>query len=181
MNKNRIKVFLGAAIEELDKGESMKEIKPIPQNHPALPEAVRLYGCRYRTLQAIAEFIAGATLSLRYITNAYNTFKREKDVMNSNCECGEKEFKIIQDAYTELTLEKRVLWQIGKIEGDKVTYWSGTPHPYTHIIREYKTNVGKHFVLLDKDKNLIFDPWSLEYNAPLNTSDITNEYIYGIK
>lgn len=159
----------------------MKEITPIPQNHPKLPKAVRLYGCRYRTLQAIAEFIAGQTLSLRYITDAYNQFRKEKDVMTDNCECGQKEFKIIQDAYTELTLDKKVLWQIGKIDGDQVIYWSGKEYPYTHIIREYKTNVGKHFVLLDKEKNLIFDPWSLEFDAPLNTSTINNEYIYGIK
>lgn len=181
MNKNRIKVFLEAAIEEVEKENSMNEIKPIPQNHPKLPKAVRLYGCRYRSLQAIAEFIAGATLSLRYISEAYDTFRKDKKIMDNNCTCGEKEFKIIQDAYTELTLESRVLWQIGKIENGQVIYWSGEPHPYTHIIREYNTNTGKHFVLLDKDKNLIFDPWSLEYDAALSTSTIANEYIYGIK
>lgn len=153
----------------------------IPQNHPKLPSPIRLYGCRYRTLQAIAEFIAGVPLSLRYIVDAYNEFKKNKDIMNSNCECGSKEFKIIQDAYEELTLDKRVLWQIGKIDQGQIVYWSGKEHPYTHIIREYKTNVGKHFVLLDKDKNLIFDPWSLEYNDPLKILGIANEYIYGIK
>lgn len=130
----------------------------IKQNHPSLPTAVRKYGCRYRSLQAVAEWVTRRSLSVQDIIDAYEKLSKNPLVMDANCLCGTDEHLIIWDAFRRLgTADKGV--QVGSMQGGKPTGWQGEYVEHDFVINDYKTTYGKHFVLADRAGKDIFDPW----------------------
>lgn len=127
----------------------------VKQNMPGLPEQVREFGCKFRCLQAIAEFTIGRTLSPYDIMNIYHVFVKKNDhtIMNSNCYMGENEHFVIDNAFYRLTLTEKYK---GKMVGSS-TGWGVQKGDF--IIKDFKTKFGKHFVLFDKFGREIFDPW----------------------
>ncbi len=131
----------------------------IKQNKAGLPEAVQKWGCKYRCLQAIAELSEGHSLSAYDILSIYQAFAKKNNpkVMNENCETGEQEHVIIDNAFYRLRLdEQRKAKMVGSIN-DKGETWGQQEGDF--IMKDFKTPTGKHFVLFDKDGHEIFDPW----------------------
>lgn len=137
------------------------KLKLVKQNHAGLPDAIRSWGCKYRCLQAIAEFSEGRTLSAYDIMTIYDSFaaKNNPKIMNKNCETGTEEHVIINNAFYRLRLdEKRTAKMVGSRNADGDT-WAEQEGDF--IMYHYAINGRRdgHFVLANSKGKEIFDPW----------------------
>lgn len=128
----------------------------IKQNDTRLNESIRKFGCRFRSLQAIAEFSVGKFLTVEQIETAYKELQKPK-VMNANCECGEKEHEIINHAFKMLGSTWKGK-QVGAKDLANNDEWAEQSGDF--VIFDYRTPQGKHFTLANSKAKEIFDPWN---------------------
>jgi hypothetical protein len=142
----------------------------IYQNDPKLPRSVRLWGCRFRCLSAMAEFFTQKNLSHEQITQIYDLARQHPSgkVMDDNCLCKVDEHHICKLSFLALKDNTRIARQVGVMNGNVPTGWDGKEIAFDYQIFEYHTKVGKHFVLANKANQVIFDPWSINYDQPLD-------------
>lgn len=150
----------------------------IKQNHPKLPQNVRKSGCRYRCLQAIAEWVTRRELSVQDITEAYHVFSKQPTVMNAQCNCGSDEHKIIWDAFARLGCDDKAV-QVGTMQNGKPTGWQNEKVDYDFMILDYKTPTGKHFVLADCEGKTLWDPWDYS-QEPLSKLQLQRQLLYKV-
>lgn len=147
------------------------------QNDRRLNRQINLYGCRFRCLQAIAEFSLGKALTVEQIEMGYQEAIKNKNVMKPNCACGKDEHEIINYAFKMLNsgLEGK---QIGGIDSKgNLTFWDGQKKGYDFIIDRWTTKTGYHFILAFLDKDY-WNPWSTKFDAKLTVYNNTQKLLY---
>ena len=138
----------------------------VPQNDPKLNPEIQRYGCRFRSLLAIAEFHTGKILTPLAIQQAYNELV--PSAMDVHCKCNENESKITRWAMRTLGSSTRC-YQIGIVLGcTRLEFWPAAQiytilKGLTHLGGEpgYETGPGFHFRLGNRAGKLIFDPFPM--------------------
>lgn len=133
------------------------------QTDLALNAEINRYGCRFRSLLAIAEFHAGKILTPGMIEQAYHDLVPL--AMDVHCKCNEREDKIIRWGMRALGSTARC-YQIGVVaKCERLEFWPAA-QIYTilrglcHAKGEpgYEEEAGYHFRLGDRSGVLLFDP-----------------------
>lgn len=151
-------------------------MKLIFQNDKRLNKNIRLSGCRFRCLLAIAEYESGVPLTAEQIESIYDKAIQVPTVMKPDCTCGSLEHRIINQGYSVLG-NKRNGAQVGSNDiGGTPEYWSGNTHNW--IIHRWKTTTGYHFTLSSSDNSIKWDPWSLNFDGPLNIVNEIEHLLY---
>jgi hypothetical protein len=134
----------------------------ILQTNVGLNPEVQKFGCRFRSLLAIAEFHTQKALKVSQIETAY---KELVDVaMDVHCTCNSREDKIIRWGMRELFCTARG-YQIGIAYGcERIEFWPAAQiytilKGLTHRKGEDgRTEDSFHFRLGDRMGKLLFDP-----------------------
>ena len=135
----------------------------VPQTDPKLNAEINRYGCRFRSLLAIAEFHTGKMLTPQMIEQAYDELVPA--AMDVHCKCNENEHKIIRWGMRALSSTARC-YQIGIVYGAaRLEFWPAAQiytilNGITHYKGEpgYEEEDGHHFRLGDRTGKLTFDP-----------------------
>jgi len=145
----------------------------IYQTDKRLNSQIQSWGCYFRSLQGIAEFVSKKTLTAIQINGLYFRGWQEEEKqwngemqapMESNCYVNYPH-KIISQAFTELGLDFQCT-QIGankKNRGKSPTFWdsvvSSLDFSYDYQIQWYKEGLSfSHAVLADRHGRVIFNP-----------------------
>jgi hypothetical protein len=138
-------------------------VKLVTQDDPKLNAEINRYGCRFRSLLAIAEWHTGKILTPLAIQQAYNDLV--PGAMDVHCRCNENEHKIIRWGMRTMGSSARC-YQIGIVYGcARLEFWPAA-QMYTilkglcHRKGEpgYEQEPGFHFRLGDRAGKLLFDP-----------------------
>jgi hypothetical protein len=143
-------------------------VKLVTQDDPKLNVEINRYGCRFRSLLAIAEWHTGKILTPLAIQQAYNDLV--PGAMDVHCRCNENEHKIIRWAMRTLGASTRG-YQIGVAEGcARLEFWPAAQiytvlKGITHYKGEpgYEQEEGYHFRLADRAGKLLFDPMPMAF------------------
>jgi len=124
-----------------------------------LPEPYLSYGCNFRSLSAIAEIAVDALLTKDQCLSLGEKAIKE-GWMLEDCTVLKPE-QLINETFTLLNSWHRVR-NVGYInEKDEALNWAGTIiNSFDFIIIRvlHSCGVGDHFVLADKDREIIYDP-----------------------
>ncbi len=151
----------------------------IKQNDRRLNKSIRLWGCRFRSLLAIAEFSVGRSLSEVQIEEIYLDAIKSETIMNNNCYCGKDEHLLISMAFGKLGSKNKGR-QVGTMLDGFPVGWDNKPTDFDFIIAQYPTKTGSHFTLLGKDQNTIFDPWCTELDGHIIEGAIKKMLLYKV-
>ena len=137
----------------------------IYQNDKALPEKVRLFGCNFRSLLAIAEVYCDKELTVADITDAYRELVGV--CMDADCTMNAQLSMATRWAFKRLGHQTYTVAQIGLLGvGAKFEFWrsariysimKGLIHPAGYLGRQTQTY---HFRLGDRTGKVIFDPYT---------------------
>jgi hypothetical protein len=144
------------------------------QTDPRMPRNFQLYGCRARCLLAIPEFIAGRALTPEQIIDITDRgMKIDGVLVNEFYRSGKNEHWLINEAFLSLGLRRtgrQVGWNDSHIHDRQWEYM------IQHLATG--TNTG-HFVLADRNQQMIFDPWKEDQAGySLNAGDIIRRLVY---
>jgi hypothetical protein len=135
----------------------------IYQNDPRFNEKIRLYGCNFRSLLAIAEVYCDEELTARDIALAYDELVGI--AMDVDCTMNAQLSLVPRWAFKKLNHSTYSVAQIGMIEAPaKFDFWKsarvytimkGLMHPVGYKGRAYPTY---HFRLGNREGKVMFDP-----------------------
>jgi hypothetical protein len=131
-------------------------INPIVQNHHDLPPAIQREGCLFRSLSMLAEIKAGKTLTVGQILQQYKWLV-DAGHMDANC--------YVKDHAKVITSAQYYLGepQTGRYVFRSTETGSGdfdTDEMHNAYIGHAKTENGYgHFFVVDRNRDLIWDPW----------------------
>lgn len=147
----------------------MSDINILLQTDERLPKAVNKTGCYWRSLLAMIEIHFGFRYTARELTKLYNRMVKKK-VIRKNC------YVFSSSSLLNFALKKRSLkiWgrRLGSIKNGEIVWRKDLPIQAKYvdfIIPEFQTpykwkdedgveHFYSHFVLYDKDGNLVYNP-----------------------
>jgi len=133
------------------------------------------YGCNFRSLQAMAEIKTRHGLNYSEIEDLFSMAMNRKWIDN---ECYVKSPEDICNSVFKLYKSKYRVWNCGKVQNGEALSWKGHPVRFDYsIVKLYQPDmINKHFVLGDKNYDLVFDPYPNSKSVKLwNIKDI---YLY---
>ncbi len=152
----------------------------IAQNDRRLNRKINLYGCRFRSLQAVAEMFSGRRLSAEEVEAAYDEHVQNPEIMNENCRCGTQEHHIVNKAFTALGC-LNTCRQVGSMQDGIPVGWDGNEVDFDFMILHWATQTPDgHFTLANKEGEEIFDPWNESFDAPLGKKYIQRKLLYKV-
>lgn len=139
------------------------------QNNPGLPEKVRLFGCKFRSLLALVEYETEKNFTIDQIIQLYDRARKYPggNVMSDDCYCLTDEHLITRFGF-ELFGLNRMFRQVGTLQNNVPLGWDGLVVDYDLIIKDNKTKTGKHFTAHNKDGSLLLDPWDARIGGDIN-------------
>lgn len=129
---------------------------PIVQNDGRLNPQIRKAGCLFRSLSMLAEIKAGDTLTPEQIERQYDWLVDE-GYMQENCYILSHE-AVITSAQYHLDVQQTATYVFRASETGDKDFDKGGPHN-AYIGHAKTVNGYGHFFVVDRKKQLIWDPW----------------------
>lgn len=129
---------------------------PIVQNDHRLNPQIRKAGCLFRSLSMLAEIKAGTTLVPEQVEEQYR-FLVDNGYMSEACFVYDHE-KVVTSAQYYLEIPANVKYVFRASETGDGDFDHGGPHN-TYIGHAKTVSGNGHFFVVDRHKNLIWDPW----------------------
>mgnify|MGYP001273076238 CR=1 FL=1 len=131
------------------------------QNDGELLPVIRSVGCYFLSLGRIIELEAGIEFTAEQYNAVWKRSEEKKYIVSKDIK---KPDHIMKEFAYEAKKMAISICQVGQELDEKTTFWGWvTPvyKNYKYVVEMRKTNgvVGTHFVLCDKDKNLIYDSY----------------------
>jgi len=125
--------------------------------HPTLKKT----GCKYLCHVKIASLETKKKVSAE---NLNKIFVRHQEKGWVNEKAGVLNPNAVNSDLTSIFGGESPLKQMGSYVDGTIAFWGGKqPRAIKYIMRCYKTAHGTHWVLLDKDHNLLYDSWTRGY------------------
>lgn len=151
----------------------------LKQNHPHLHHAIRLSGCNFRSLQAIAECLTGHSLSAQQINAAYHDLIQDPQVLSPTCLCGPRLHQIILRALHDCGARGHA-HQVGSVIAGRRSYWGGFSQHNFSVLHWNTPYPSGHFTLADADMHEIFDPHDPQLGGILHKYSIRKILLYHV-
>lgn len=151
----------------------------LKQNDKRLHAQIRASGCNFRSLQAMAELVAGKNLTADQINKSYDDLTKNPQILAKDCTCGPQLHQIILRAMTDLGHSGQAA-QVGSVIAGNKSYWGGhKDHNFCIIHWNTKYPTG-HFTLADQDGQEIFDPHDAAVGGDLGKTTIRKILLYKV-
>jgi len=150
------------------------------QNEPGLDTEIQKVGCYFLSLCAMIERETGVTFTIDMLNTLWMRLKQIK-IIDESLKIINPDI-VLKEALASTNKKKPTILQVGQAyRTEEITFWSWVEKAprykdYKYIVEMVRTQgtEGTHFILRDKDKNLLFD----SYDFKKYTSERIPRFIY---
>lgn len=142
----------------------------VSQKTNGLLQPIQKAGCYFLSLLKIVEILSGKNYTVSEINALYQIFVNLK-WLKPDCSIVKPD-EITGDCLARLGINKKV-FQVGVYKDGKTTFWAWVndkQKAFEYVVIHYATTgqQGSHFVLANRERNIIYDSYGLySYSNPI--------------